>query len=178
MSERISFYKIVDPEALAKIDAFFDKRDAVYKQIAAMCEKYGFEHHITHDSIQNGIRFWNMSADPEKEVIDKKLWKTSKHSKSGFLNILPRATAKAHKAEYEAMIPERLFYTELNKIILGKDITPWSKSYGFSWKKGEYFKFKTSLEVSPLAVEILGSEYAKEAEGGCCGKRYFRTHLA
>lgn len=166
MSERISYYKIVDPEALAKIDAFFDKRDAVYKQISAMCEKYGFEHHVTHDSIRNGIIFWNMSADPEKEVVDKKLWKISRHSKSGFLNVLPRATAKAHKAEYDAMIPNRLDYKELNEIILGEGVVPWLKSYGYSWKKGEYFKFTTSLDVSPLAVEILGSEYAKEAEGG------------
>jgi len=30
-----------------------------------------------------------------------------------------------------------------------------------SWKKGEYFKFETSLKVAPVAIEILGSEYRK-----------------
>lgn len=165
MSDHTAYYKIVDPETLAKIDAFFEKRDEIYKQISAMCEKYGFEHHITHDSIQNGIWFWNMSADPNKEQIDKTLWKTSKHSRSGFYNVLPRATAKAHKAEYEAMKPKRTYYTELNEIILKDGVTPWSRAYGYKWKKGEYFKFDTSLEVSPVAIEILGSEYIKEAEG-------------
>lgn len=153
----MSYYKIEDAEALAKIDAFMAKRDAIYEQITKMCEHYGFTHHVTHESVQNGILFHNMTAEPDA-VIDKKLWKTSKH-KSGYLNLQPRATAKQHKAEYDAMKPKRLFYNELNKIILAEDVLPWSKGYGFSWEKGEYFKFETSLDVSPLAIEILGSEY-------------------
>lgn len=165
MSDRVSYYKVECPEALAKINAFFEKRDEIYKQIGAICEKYGFEHHITHDSIQNGIMFLNMSADPEKETVDKKLWKTSKHNRSGFLNVLPRATAKAHKSEYEAMRPQRMHYTDLNKIILGADVSPWSKAYGYKWRKGEPFMFETSLPVSSVAIEILGSEYCKNIDG-------------
>lgn len=157
------FYKVECKDALEKIDAFFERRDALYEQIKLICEKYGFDHHITHESIQNGILFHNMTADPDKDVIDKKLWKTSKH-RSGYLNILPRATAKEHKAEYEALKPKRLYYTDLNKVILGGDVVPWSKSYGYKWKKGEYFMFETSLPVSDVAIEILGSEYNKQDE--------------
>lgn len=166
MSDRVSYYKVECPEALAKISAFFEKRDEIYKQIGAICEKYGFEHHITHDSIQNGIMFLNMSADPKKETVDKKLWKTSKHNRSGFLNVLPRAAAKKHKAEYDSMLPKRLDYKELNEIILKGCVAPWSKAYGYKWKKGESFMFETTLAVSSVAIEIFGSEYAKEAEGG------------
>lgn len=158
MSEN-SYYKIEDAEALAKIDAFMDKRDAFYEQVIKLCEHYGFEMHQTHDSIQNGIRFNNMSADPKAE-IDKIKWKTSKH-KSGYLAVLPRAAAKEHKAEYDAMKPKPMTYDELNKIILSEDVLPWGSSYGLSWKKGEYFKFETYLKVAPVAIEILGSEYRK-----------------
>lgn len=159
MTKQTCFYKIEDAETLAKIDAFMDKRDAFYEQVTKLCKHYGFEMHQTHDSIQNGLRFHNMSTDPKAE-IDKTKWKTSKH-KSGYLAILPRATAKEHKTEYDAMKPKPMTYDELNKIILAEDVLPWGSAYGLSWKKGEYFKFETSLKVSPVAIEILGSEYRK-----------------
>lgn len=158
-----NFYKIECKDTLSKIDEFMAKRDALYEQVRLICEKYGFDHHITHESIQNGVIFHNMTANPDKDIIDKKIWKTSKH-RSGYLNVLPRATAKKHKAEYEALKPKRLYYTELNKIILGCDVSPWSKSYGYRWKKGEYFMFETSLPVSEIAIEILGSEYNKKCD--------------
>lgn len=159
MTKQTSFYKIKDVETLAKIDAFMGKREAFYESIKKLCDHYGFEMHQTHDSIQNGIRFHNMSADHKAE-IDKTKWKTSKH-KSGYLGILPRAAAKEHKAEYDAMKPKSMTYDELNKLILAEDILPWGSGYGLSWKKGEYFKFETSLKVAPVAIEILGSEYRK-----------------
>ena len=159
MTKQTYFYKIEDTETLAKIDAFMDKRDAFYEQVTKLCKHYGFEMHQTHDSIQNGLRFFNMSADPKAE-IDKTKWKTSKH-KSGYLAILPRATAKEHKAEYDAMKPKSMTYDELNKIILAEEVLPWGSGYGLSWKKGEYFKLETSLKVAPVAIEILGSEYRK-----------------
>lgn len=159
MSKTNSYYKIEDAETLRKIDAFMDKRDAFYEQVKKLCEHYGFEMHQTHDSIQNGIRFFNMSADPKAE-IDKTKWKTSKH-KSGYLSVLPRATAKEHKAQYDAMKPKSITYDELNEIILDEGVLPWGSAYGLSWKKGEYFKFETSLKVVPVAIEILGSEYRK-----------------
>jgi hypothetical protein len=158
MSEN-SYYKIEDAETLEKIDAFMDKRDAFYQQVTNLCAHYGFEMHQTHDSIQYGIRFFNMSAHP-KDEIDKTKWKTSKH-KSGYLAVLPRASAKEHKAEYDSMKPKPMTYDELNKIILSEDVLPWGSGYGLSWKKGEYFKFETSLKVAPVAIEILGSEYRK-----------------
>lgn len=145
---------------LRKLMIFFAKRDVVYGAISKICDAFGFERHMTHDSIQNGIIFRGLCADPNKDVVDKALWKTSKH-RSGYLNVLPRATAKEHKALYESMIPERMHYTDLNKLILVVDIAPWSKSYGYRYKKGEYFMFETSLAVSPLAIEIFGSEYRK-----------------
>lgn len=157
------FYKIECKETLTMIDAFMGKRDAIYEQIKALCDKYGFDHHITHESIQNGILFHNMTADPKKDFVDNKLWKTSKH-KSGYLNVLPRATAKQHKAEYEAMKPKRLYYSELSKLILANDVSPWSKAYGYKWKKGEYFMFETSLPVADIAIEILGSEYNRKED--------------
>ena len=159
MSKTNSYYKIEDAETLGKIDAFMDKRNAFYEQVKKLCEHYGFEMHQTHDSIQNGIRFFNMSADPKAE-IDKTKWKTSKH-KSGYLSVLPRATAKEHKAQYDAMKPKSITYDELNEIILDEGVLPWGSAYGLSWKKGEYFKFETSLKVVPVAIEILGSEYRK-----------------
>ena len=160
MSRTDSYYKIEDAETLAKIDAFMDKRDSFYEQVKKLCNHYGFEMHQTHDSIQKGIRFLNMSANPKAE-IDKTKWKTSKH-KSGYLAVLPRASAKEHKAEYDAMKPKSMTYDELNKIILAEDVLPWCSAYGLSWKKGEYFKFETSLKVAPVAIEILGSEYRKD----------------
>lgn len=162
MTKLTCFYKIEDPETLAKIDAFMDRRDALYMQVTKICEHYGFEMHITSDSIQNGIRFLGMSVDPNTE-IDKSKWKTFKH-KSGSLMLSPRASNKAHKAEYEAMKPKYMNYDELNKIILAEPYFPWSSSYGLSWKKGEYFKFETSLKVCPEAIEILGSEYRDSHE--------------
>ena len=165
MSDRVSYYKVECPDALEKISAFFEKRENVYEKVRALCERYGFEHHVTHDSIQHGVWFWNMSADPNMEQIDKTIWKTSTHSKSGFLNILPRATAKKHKAEYDSMLPKRLDYKELNEIILKDGVVPWSKAYGYKWRKGELFMFETSLPVSSVAIEILGSEYCKDIEG-------------
>ena len=158
----MSYYKIEDAEALAKIDAFMAKRNALYDQIKVICEKYGFELHQTHDSIQFGIQFYNMVANPDAE-IDKTLWKTRKQ-KNGYLCLSPRATAKQHKAEYDALVPKSVDYSELTKLLI-KDDLPWNKSYGYTYKKGEYFKFETSLAVSPLAIEILGSEYhAKPTE--------------
>lgn len=154
----MSYYKIVDKDALAKIDEFFSKRDEFYEKVKALCDHFGFERHLTHESIQNGIKFWNMTAHPKDDVVDKSLWKTSKH-RSGYLNVLPRATAKEHKAEYESMLPKRMSYDELSKLILNTNVSPWSKSYGYKYKKGEYFMFETSLDVAPVAIEILGSEY-------------------
>lgn len=159
MTKQNCFYKIEDAETLAKIDAFMGKRDAFYGLITKLCKHYGFEMHQTHDSIQNGIRFHNMSVSSNAE-IDRTKWKTSKH-KSGYLGILPRAAAKEHKAEYDSMKPKSMTYDELNKLILAEDVLPWSSGYGLSWKKGEYFKFETSLKVAPVCIEILGSDYRK-----------------
>lgn len=161
MGDQSSYYKITDTETLTKIDAFMEKRDEFYKKVKALCDHFGFERHLTHESIQNGIRFINMSVHPKDDVIDKNLWKTSKH-RSGYLNVLPRATAKEHKAEYEAMLPKSMSYDELSKLILNIDVMPWSKAYGYKYKKGEFFMFETSLKVASVATEILGSEYHKK----------------
>ncbi|WFD61226.1 hypothetical protein [Acinetobacter phage XC1] len=155
------FYKIECKETLAKIDDFMEKRNELYNQVKLICEKYGFELHQTHDSIQFGIKFYNMVANPNSE-IDKKLWKTRKQ-KNGYLCLLPRATAKEHKKEYEALIPKQVDYTELTKLLI-KDELPWNKSYGYRYKKGGYFMFETSLPVADTAIEILGSEYNRKED--------------
>lgn len=152
------FYKVECKEALSLIDAFMEKRNALYDQVKLICKKYGFEMHQTHDSIQFGINFYNMVANPNDE-IDKTLWKTRKQ-KNGYLCLLPRATAKDHKKEYDSLIPKQVDYTELSKLLISGDL-PWNKSYGYRYKKGEYFMFETSLPVSDIAIEILGSEYNK-----------------
>lgn len=152
------FYKIECKETLAIIDNFMEKRTSLYNQVKVICEKYGFKLHQTHDSIQYGVRFYNMVAEPS-ESIDKLLWKTRKQ-KNGYLCVLPRATAKDHKKEYDSLIPEELDYSELTKILIDGEL-PYNKSYGYRYKKGEYFMFETSLPVSSKAIEILGSEYNK-----------------
>ena len=53
-------------------------------------------------------------------------------------------------------------YGELNELILAKGVDIFSKTYGYKYKKGDYFMFETSLNVSDAAVEILGSEYRKD----------------
>lgn len=154
-----NFYKITDANALKAISDFFDKRDKFYADVKKMCDHYGFTHHSSTDSIVFGIRFNNMCADPRTEKIDKDLWKTAKIKNSHMVSILPRATAKDHKAIHDAMKPKPMDYSDLNKLILRSDVAPWSKTYGYRYKKDEYFMFTTSLEVSDLSVEILGSEY-------------------
>lgn len=154
-----NFYKIIDTNALKEISDFFDKRDKFYADVKKMCGHYGFTHHSSTDSIIFGIRFNNMCADPRIEIIDKDLWKTSKIKNSHMVSILPRATAREHKASHDAMKPKPMDYSELTKILI-KDELPWNRSYGYRYKKGEYFMFETSLKVSDLAVEILGSEYS------------------
>ena len=155
------FYKVNCKETLSLIDAFMEKRNALYDQVKLICEKYGFEMHQTHDSIQFGIQFYNMVASSDDE-IDKSLWKTRKQ-KNGYLCLLPRATAKEHKREYDAIIPKRVDYSELTRLLI-KDELPWNKSYGYRYKKGEYFMFETSLPVTDIAIEILGSEYNKDSK--------------
>lgn len=158
MSKSNSYYKITDAEALAKIDAFMEKRDQFFEAIRKMCDHYGFDNYSVSESIQNGIRFFGMFAHPKNDTVDITKWKTSKH-RSGYLNLEPLATAKEHKAEYLAMKPKSMDYTELNKLILKEGVMPWGSAYGYSYKRGEHFMFDTSLNVSPIAVEILGSEY-------------------
>lgn len=159
-----NFYKIECKDSLKIIDCFFEKRDKFYENVKIMCDHYGFTHHSSTDSIIFGIRFNNMCADPKVESIDKNLWKTSKIKNSHMVALLPRSTAKEHKAEYDKTKPKPIDYSELSKLILSEGLQPWSKSYGYRYRKGEYFMFETSLTVSTLAVEILGSEYKKDSE--------------
>ena len=156
-----NFYKIVDAEALKIIDDFFIKHDDFYVAVKKVCDSYGFSHHSSTDSIIFGIRFNNMCADPRTETIDKNLWKTAKIKNSHMVSLLPRATAKEHKAEYDRIKPKPIDYLELSGLILNDGLQPWSKSYGYRYKKDKYFMFETSLKVSNLAIEILGSEYKK-----------------
>lgn len=155
------FYKIECKETLKLIDDFFNKRDALYESVVEMCKYFGFNHHQTTDHIVFGINFLNMTADPRNENIDKELWKTAKIKNSHFVSVLPRATAKEHKAKYDSMKPKSMTYDALNELILAKGVDVFFKTYGYRYKKGEYFMFETSLDVSDKAIEILGSEYNK-----------------
>ena len=161
MTKQTCFYKIEDAETLAKIDAFMEKRDSLYREVVSICEKFGFENHQTTDHIVFGIKFLNMVADTKKDVIDSNLWKTAKIKNSHLVRVLPLSTAKEHKAEYESMRPKPLSYDELNELILAKDVDVFFQTYGYRYKKGKYFKFETSLKVAPVAIEILSSEYRK-----------------
>lgn len=160
MAKSNAYYKIEDPETLKAIDVFFDKRAQFFEAISKMCEHYGYENYTVHETIQNGIKFYNLLADPKTDTVDTTKWKTSKH-RNGYLNIMPRATAKEHKAEYMAMVPKSMSYLELSKLILKDDVSPWSSGFGYAYKKGGHFIFETSIEVSPVAIEILASEYKK-----------------
>lgn len=164
MTKQTCFYKIEDAETLAKIDEFLAKRDQFFKAVKKMCDLYGFDHYSASDSIQTGIRFFGILANPKTENIDLKLWKTSKH-KTGYLRLEPRATAKSHKTEYLSMVPKKLEYTELNELILAEEVMPWGIGYGYTYKKGQYFMFETSLHVLDVAIEIIGSEYSKVFSG-------------
>ena len=156
------FYKIECKETLSKIDAFFEKHSAIYNQIKLMGEKYGFDSHITSDSPRFGeVRFHNFAIEVGTD-FDKTLWKTSKCRKGGYLNIMPRASAKKHKAEYDSLRPKALKYDELEKLIIAEGQDTFFSSYGYRHKKGEYFMFETSLKVNEKAIEIVGSEYNKE----------------
>ena len=175
------FYKIEDAAALLAIDSFFAKRSEFYADVKKMCRHYGFDHHSSTDSIVFGIRFHNICFDPRDTEIDKTLWKTSKIKNSHMLRLLPRASAKKHKAEYDAMKPKPMCYSELTKLILAEGVEPWTKSYGFRHKEGEYFMFETSLAVSDIAVEILGSEYKiceveSDQQPPVHGATYFGDH--
>ena len=154
-----NFYKIECEDTLKKIDDFFSKRDAFYSNVKKICDHFGFNHHNSTDSILFGIQFNNMCCNPNDKDIDKSLWKTSKIKNSHMVALLPRATAKEHKALYESMKPNPMDYSEISKLILKLENPLWTKSYGYRYKKGEYFMFETSLDVSSLAVEIVGSEY-------------------
>lgn len=158
------YYKIDDPETLTKIHAFFAKRDEFYSRVKELCEKYGFKYHRTTDSIIFGIKFHSLGFDPKDQVINESLWKVSKNKNSHILNVQPRATAKAHKEEYLKLIPEKLEYKELNKIILADGVDIGLRSYGYRYRKDGIFMFETSLKVASTAIEILGSEYRKEID--------------
>lgn len=157
-----NFYKIEGKDTLKLIDDFFDKRDAIYSDVVNLCKHFGFDNHITSDHIVFGVSFSCMVADPEKDTIDTNLWKTSKIKNSRLLRIKPKSTAKNHKSKYESMLPKTMQYSELNELILAKGVDVFSKTYGYKYKKGDYFMFETSLNVSDVAVEILGSEYCKD----------------
>ena len=159
-----NFYKIECKETLKLIDDFFDKRDELYERVVKLCKHFGFEHHQTTDHIVFGISFLNMTADPRKDTIDKDLWKTSKIKNSHFVAVRPRTTAKENKAKYDSMLPKPMTYDVLNELILAKGVDVFFKTYGYRYKKGEYFMFETSLPVSSIAIEIVGSEYSKDAK--------------
>ncbi len=156
-----NFYKIECKDTLNLIDDFFDKRNKFYERVVEMCEYFGFERHQTTDHIVFGINFSNMIADPKKDMIDESLWKTSRVKNSNFLAVRPRATAKEHKAKYDSMLPKPMTYSVLNELILANGVDVFFKTYGYRYKSGEYFMFETSLPVSGVAIEILGSEYNK-----------------
>lgn len=158
-------YKIECKQTLELIDAFFEKRSQFYDQVKKLCDTYNFSYYRSEDSIFFGIEFYNMVIDAEFAAeIDKTLWKTQKNTKAGYLNVLPRATAKKHMEEYKAMLPKKMDYQELNRIILADGVrTDFNRTYGYRYKAGEYFMFETSLPVSIKAVEILVSEYNKGA---------------
>lgn len=161
MSKANCYYRIDDAETLAKIDAFFEKRDQFHDQVKALCETYGVESYSRSDSVFGGLQFHHLIAERDQE-IDETKFRTSKNKDRRYKNLKPKRTNKEFCAEYDALVPKPVSYDELTALILGgnpswRDIFP--RSYGYRYRKGHPFYFETTLTPCAHAVEVVGSEY-------------------
>lgn len=161
------YYRIDNPELLAKIDAFFELRDKFHAQVKVLCQTYGVENYSGHDSIFHGLEF-NYLIAPADQVIDDTKFRTSKNKDRRYKNLKAKRTNKEFCAEYDALVPKSVSYDELTTLILvgvnhWRDMFP--TSYGYRYRKGQPFYFQTTLTPCSQAVEVVASEY-HGAHGG------------
>lgn len=156
------YYRIDNPELLAKIDAFFERVRAFDAQVKTLCQAHGVEHYRSFNSVMSGIEFSCLLAESDQQVDETK-FKVSK-PKNGFKDIRPRKANKEFYVEFEKMVPKSINYKDLTDLIVKK----WGQrfpSLGYRHRAGEFFYFTTKGVPVDEAVEVVASEY-HGAHGG------------
>lgn len=156
------YYRIDNPELLAKIDAFFERVRAFDAQVKTLCEANGVEHYRSFNSVMSGIEFLYLLAKSDQQVDETK-FKVGK-PKGGYKVIQPRKGNKEFYAEFKRMVPESIDYKVLTALI----VKSWGNgmpSLGYRHRAGEFFYFTTKGVPVDEAVEVVASEY-HGAHGG------------
>lgn len=158
MSDTSSFYRIDDPELLAKIDAFFEKVRQFNAQVKTLCETYGVEHYRSFNLIRTCIEFCCLLAE-EDQKVDLSKFKVNK-PKQGYKEIRPRKANKEFCAEFEALVPKSISYKDLTDLLVIEWHGKWGiPLMGYHHKAGKSFYFTFKGKPVPQAIEVVASEY-------------------